>query len=130
MTGLPEDLMDKAKRKRLEEAGWAIGSAADFLDLSADEAAFVDLKLALSENLRARREHQGLSQAALAKKLGSSQSRVAKMEASDPSVSVDLLIRGLLAAGASRKEIASAIAPMPTSRRQPTAAKRRTNVKS
>jgi DNA-binding XRE family transcriptional regulator len=130
MTGLPEDLMDKAKRKRLEEAGWAIGSAADFLDLSADEAAFVDLKLALSENLRARREHQGLSQTALAKKLGSSQSRVAKMEASDPSVSVDLLIRGLLAAGASRKEIASAIAPMPTSRRRPTAAKRRTNVKS
>ncbi len=122
--------MDKAKRKRLEEAGWVIGSAADFLDLSADEAAFVDLKLALSEELRARREDQGLSQTALAKKLGSSQSRVAKMEASDPSVSVDLLIRGLLAAGASRNEIASAIAPKPASRRHPTAVKRRANVKS
>jgi predicted XRE-type DNA-binding protein len=122
--------MDKAKRKRLEEAGWAIGSAADFLDLSSEEAAFVELKLALSEELRARREDQGLSQTALAKKLGSSQSRVAKMEASDPSVSVDLLVRGLLAAGASRKEIASAIAPKPASRRRSTAAKRRANLKS
>lgn len=122
--------MDRARRKRLEDAGWAVGSATDFLHLSADEAAFVELKLALSEELRTRRAHQGLSQTALAKKLGSSQSRVAKMEASDPSVSVDLLIRGLLAAGASRNEIASAIAPKPAGRRRLTAAKRRTNVKS
>jgi predicted transcriptional regulator len=122
--------MDKAKRKRLEEAGWAIGSAADFLDLSADETAFVELKLALSEELRARREDQGLSQTALADRLGSSQSRVAKMEASDPSVSVDLLIRGLLASGASRKEIASAIAAKPATRKRPTAVNRRDSVKS
>lgn len=121
--------MDKAKRKRLEDAGWTVGSPADFLGLSEDEAAFVELKLALSYELRARRQDQGLSQTELAKKLGSSQSRVAKMEASDPSVSVDLLIRGLLAAGASRKEIASAIAPKPTSRTRPTARKRRANVK-
>lgn len=122
--------MDKAKRKRLEDAGWAVGSAADFLGLNSDEAAFVELKLALSDELRVRREDQGLTQTALAKKLGSSQSRVAKMEASDPSVSVDLLIRGLLAAGASRNEIAVAIAPKPAGRRRPTTAKRRTNVKS
>jgi hypothetical protein len=31
------------------------------------------------------------------------------MEASDPSVSVDLLARGLLATGATRREIATAI---------------------
>lgn len=122
--------MDKAKRKRLEDAGWTVGFPADFLNLSEDEAAFVELKLALSDELRARRQDQGLSQTELAKKLGSSQSRVAKMEASDPSVSVDLLIRGLLATGASRKEIASAIAPKPTSRTRPTARKRRANVKS
>jgi DNA-binding XRE family transcriptional regulator len=130
MIVLSEGLMDNAKRKRLEDAGWAIGSAADFLDLSADEAAFIELKLALSKELRARREDQGLSQTALAKKLGSSQSRLAKMEAGDPSVSVDLLIRGLLAAGASRKEIASAIAPKPARRTRPTAAKHRANAKS
>jgi len=105
--------MDRSKRKKLEDAGWAIGSTADFLNLTEDEASFVELKLALSEQLRIRREDQKITQVALAKKLGSSQSRVAKMEASDPSVSIDLLIRGLLATGASRNEIASAIAPKP-----------------
>lgn len=103
--------MDQAKRAKLAEAGWRVGSAADFLDLSNEEVAFVEIKLALSETLRSRRRAQGLSQAALAKKLRSSQSRVAKMEASDPSVSLDLLVRGLLAAGATAREIASALAP-------------------
>jgi DNA-binding XRE family transcriptional regulator len=101
--------MDRAKRKRLEQAGWSVGSTSEFLGLTEDEAAFVELKLALSDELRTRRESQGLTQEALARKLGSSQSRVAKMEASDATVSVDLLIRGLLAMGASRREIASAI---------------------
>jgi predicted transcriptional regulator len=101
--------MDSAKRKKLERAGWSVGSVSEFLGLSEDEAAFVELKLALSDELRKRREDQGLTQVALSEKLGSSQSRVAKMEASDATVSVDLLIRGLLATGASRREIASAI---------------------
>jgi hypothetical protein len=43
--------------------------------------------------------------------MGSSQSRVAKMEAGDPTVSLDLLVQGLLAAGATRREIADALAP-------------------
>ena len=115
--------MDKAKRKKLESAGWRVGSAVDFLGLSEDEAAFVELKLALSEELRTRREDQGLTQGALARKLGSSQSRVAKMEASDPSVSMDLLIRGLLATGATRREIASAIEPRPVRRTKATRSK-------
>src|SRR5918996_2390966 len=102
-----EDRMDRAKRKKLEQAGWSVGSVSEFLGLTEDEATYVELKLALSEQLRKRRAEQGLTQVALAEKLGSSQSRVAKMEASDATVSVDLLIRGLLAAGASRQEIAS-----------------------
>lgn len=88
-----------------------VGSAADFIGLSGEEAAFVELKLALSRSLRERRKEQGLSQATLARRIGSSQSRVAKMEASDPTVSLDLLVRGLLATGAKRKDIAFAIAP-------------------
>jgi predicted transcriptional regulator len=102
--------MDKNKQQRLLDAGWKIGSAAEFLELSPEEAEYVELKVALSSTLKDRRSDSGLSQGALAKKLGSSQSRVAKMEASDPTVSVDLLIRGLLAAGASKKDIAAAIA--------------------
>jgi DNA-binding XRE family transcriptional regulator len=102
--------MDAKKRKRLEAAGFAVGSAAEFLDLAPEEAALVEMRLALSRALRERRADAGLTQAALARRTGSSQSRVAKMEAGDPSVSLDLLIRALLAAGASRRQVAQALA--------------------
>ncbi|MBO0861483.1 MAG: helix-turn-helix domain-containing protein [Chloracidobacterium sp.] len=102
--------MNNAKRKRLEASGWKVGSAADFLSLSSAEKAFVELKLSLSAKLKERRRSQKLSQGDLALRLGSSQSRVAKMEASDPTVSLDLLVRALLAAGATKREIAKAIA--------------------
>ena len=102
--------MDAKKRKRLEAAGFTVGSAADFLALAPEEAALVEMRLALSRALRERRAEARLTQAALARLTGSSQSRVAKMEAGDPSVSLDLLIRALLAAGASRREVGQALA--------------------
>lgn len=101
--------MDAAKRKRLEKAGWSVGNAAAFLDLTPAEAAVVEMRIALSRGLKARRLAAGLTQTALARQLGSSQSRVAKLESADPSVSLDLLIRALLALGASRKEVAAAL---------------------
>jgi DNA-binding XRE family transcriptional regulator len=101
--------MDKAKETRLRKAGWKVGSAEEFLELTPDEAALVEVKLALSEKLKEQRTYEGLTQTELAKRLGSSQSRVAKMEASDPTVSVDLLLRGLFAAGASRSDVAGVI---------------------
>lgn len=102
--------MKAESRRGLESAGWKVGSVKDFLGLSDDEAAFVELKLTLSESLKKCRIDQGLSQSDLAKRLRSSQSRVAKMEASDPAVSIDLLIRALFVAGAAKKDIAKAIA--------------------
>jgi|SRR5215208_2341622 len=101
--------MTAAKRKRLQAAGWEVGSARDFLGLSDEEAALVEMRLALSASLRERRARAGLTQAALARRLGSSQSRVAKMEAGDPSVSLELLIRALLAAGATKRDVAQAL---------------------
>jgi ribosome-binding protein aMBF1 (putative translation factor) len=101
--------MDARKRRRLEATSWRPGSADAFLELSPEKSAFVELRLALSAALRERRNELGLSQIELADRLGSSQSRVAKMEACDPTVTVDLLIRSLLALGATRKEIARAI---------------------
>ncbi len=101
--------MNKTKRARLEARGWKVGTAADFLELSPEEAAFVETKLALSQTLRHRRTAQRLSQAALAKRLRSSQSRVAKMEAADATVSVDLLLRALFALGATPTDIAKAL---------------------
>ena len=101
--------MKKNKRVRLEAAGWRLGSAAEFLDLTQEEAAFAETKLALSQTLRRTRMAQRLSQVALAKRLHSSQSRVAKMEAADATVSVDLLLRALFALGAKPRDVASAI---------------------
>ena len=89
--------MNKAKRKQLERRGWKVGSASEFLGLSPEESRFIELKLVLSRWLRERREAQKLTQVDLARQLRSSQSRIAKMEAGDPSVSVDLLIRSLFA---------------------------------
>jgi DNA-binding XRE family transcriptional regulator len=102
--------MDAAKRQRLEKAGWSVGTTAEFLGLSPEESAFIELKLSLSKRIKQFRINQQLSQQALAERIKSSQSRVAKMEAGDPSASVDLLIRTLLSVGATRKDIAEAIA--------------------
>lgn len=97
--------MKADKNRRLEAAGWRIGDAKDFLALTPEEAEFVEIKLALSRRLRRLREEQNWTQAEFARRVGSSQSRVAKMEAGDPTVSIDLLVRSLLAAGANRKEL-------------------------
>lgn len=101
--------MDTAKRKKLEAAGWRVGTADAFLGLTPEESTYVELKLALSRGLRERRTREGLTQAKLARRIGSSQSRIAKAEASDPSISVDLLIRALLATGATQKDVARLI---------------------
>ncbi len=102
--------VNKLKRERLERRGWKVGNADAFLDLSPEESRYVDLKLALSRKLRERREARKLTQTELAEQLGSSQSRVAKMEAGDPSVSIDLLVRTYFVLGASRSELARIIA--------------------
>jgi DNA-binding XRE family transcriptional regulator len=102
--------MKTAKRKRLESKGWKIGNSTEFLGLSSEEAAYVELKLALSKNLQATRKEKNLTQEELARLLKSSQSRIAKMEAGDPSVSLDLLVRSLLVLGASRKTLSRILA--------------------
>lgn len=98
--------MNTEKKKRLERSGWTVGGAADFLQLSPEEAKFIELKLALAAAVKELREQRGLTQTELAIRLGSSQSRVAKMEAGDHSVSLDLLIKSLLTIGAGSADIA------------------------
>ena len=110
--------MREEKRKRLEAKGWKVGSVQEFLGLSNEEAAYIELKLRLAASLREFRRRRRLTQADLAKLLKSSQSRVAKMETGDPSVSLDLLIRSLLALGTSSLELSRIIS---TRRRVPAA---------
>ncbi len=108
--------MIASRKARLERNGWVVGDAAQFLTLNAQEARFIELKLALAAGVRQLREQRGLTQAALAEQLGSSQSRVAKMEAADRSVTVDLMMRSLLAIGATPGQIAKLIKRIETHR--------------
>jgi DNA-binding XRE family transcriptional regulator len=101
--------MRASKQKRLEAAGWRVGSVDEFLGLDEAESQYVEIKVALARLLRSTRIRKRLTQSELAERIGSSQSRVAKLEAGDPSVSVDLLVRSLFAAGAKPSELAKAV---------------------
>ncbi len=101
--------MREDKKRRLEAKGWKVGSAKEFLRLSDEESAYIDLKIRLADGLRDRRQRNRLSQVQLARMLRSSQSRIAKMESGDPSVTLDLLIRSLLALGISDRELSRII---------------------
>ena len=101
--------MRDQKRKRLEATGWKVGTAAELLGLSAEEEAYIEIRLRLADGLKHRRLERHVTQVELAKAVRSSQSRIAKMEGGDPSVSIDLLVRTLLAMGASSREVADII---------------------
>jgi ribosome-binding protein aMBF1 (putative translation factor) len=101
--------MKDGKRKRLEKKGWVFGTVKEFLGLTDDEEAYIELRLRLADGLKERRKSKGMTQVALAESLKSSQSRVAKMEAGDSTVSLDLLIKSLLSLGASNRDLAAII---------------------
>lgn len=105
--------MNSEIRKKLKENGWKVGTVTEFLDLSPDEEAYIELKLNLSRQLKEQRRIRGLTQLMIAKRIGSSQSRIAKAEANDPNVSVDLLVRALFATGISQAGLAKLIATHP-----------------
>ena len=102
--------MKSSKREKLEKEGWKIGSTEEFLLLSPEESAFIEMKLALCDSVKAMRTKKRLSQTEFAKLISSSQSRVAKIEAGDPSVSIDLVMKSLLCLGATKKDVAKLIA--------------------
>lgn len=90
--------MNKAQKERFERAGWKVGTASDLLGMTEAEEALVEAKLKLGAVVRTLRQRKHLSQAALAKLIGSSQPRVAKLENRDPEVSLDLQMKAVFAA--------------------------------
>ena len=110
--------MRESKRRRLEAQGWRVGTTSEFLELTPADEAYIEVRLRLADGLRARRLKKRLTQAVFARAIRSSQSRVAKMELGDSSVSLDLLITSLLALGASRTDLATLI----SGRKRPPAA--------
>jgi hypothetical protein len=99
--------MEEAKRKRLEQAGWKSGTVSEFLELTPEEIVLVEIKLALSRYLKERRRDT-MTQVELAKKIHSSQPRIAKAEEGE--VSIELMIRAMLATGVTPQEIGQIIA--------------------
>ena len=103
--------MDAEERAKMEAMGYAIvDDAADWLELSEVERQIVDVRVKLGREIRRRRSDAGLSQAQLAEKIGSSQSRVAKAEGTAPGVAIDLMMRVFFATGGTVAELAQAIA--------------------
>lgn len=102
--------MDSVKKKRLEAKGWRVGSVREFLQMSEAETELVEMRLRLAHAFATARGLMEITQAAAAKLIGSSQSRVAKLESGDSSVSIELAIRALLSLGENRREIGAVIA--------------------
>ena len=102
--------MRKEKRERLERAGYKVTDTQEFLGLSDAEMAMIEVRISLARALKKRRlEQLKVSQEKFAERIGSSQSRVAKMEAGDHSVSIDLLMRALFVTGVTKKELGRVI---------------------
>jgi DNA-binding transcriptional regulator YiaG len=97
----------RSVKNRKVESGWVEGSVQDFLELSDADMLIIETRLAASRLLRATRQRNKLTQQAVAERLRTSQSRLAKMEAGDSSVSLDLLLRSLFTLGVSRKSVAT-----------------------
>ena len=106
--------MDKSKKQALEDAGWIVGDIGDFIVLSSDEVALIDLKIALADAVRRARVAAGLSQAELAARLGTKQPNVARLElGAGHAATLDLTIRALLVLGLTRAQLAAIVAGTP-----------------
>jgi ribosome-binding protein aMBF1 (putative translation factor) len=97
--------MNKRKKQALEAAGFVFGDAKEFLKLTPEEQRLVELRVAVSRSIRKRREQQHLTQSDLAKRMKTSQPRIAKIESGSSGVSLDLMFRGLFALGGTMKDV-------------------------
>ena len=97
--------MKKDKREALEAAGWVFCDAEDFLELTQAERDLVELRLAVSRAVHARRKREGLTQAQAAERLKTSQSRFARIEAGARGVSLDLMFRSLYNLGGTLEDV-------------------------
>lgn len=89
--------LSKEKKAKLAKAGGRVTTVDEFLDLNPADAAMVEFRTQLAVALRARRSAEGLTQAQLGKRIGSTQAQVARMENASPRVTLDLVLRALLA---------------------------------
>jgi DNA-binding XRE family transcriptional regulator len=101
--------MNKEQREKFKRAGWKLGTVGELLDLTPAEEALIEAKVRLSKVVRALRQQSRLSQAQLAKRIGSNQTRIAKVENQDPEVSLDLQMKAIFAARPKARQEFSAL---------------------
>ncbi|MGB5398666.1 MAG: helix-turn-helix domain-containing protein [Thermoanaerobaculia bacterium] len=99
--------LEARKRERIEKMGGRVTTVEEWLELSPEEVAIIDMKIQLGEELKALRRSKKLSQEKAAEILNTSQGRVSKMERGQ--ASLDQLAWCLLVMGKSRKALARAI---------------------
>ncbi len=102
--------LSKAKQSKIENAGFRVSSVQEFFDLSEAETSIIEMRLTLAKAIRTARAKKKLTQAQLAQLIKSSQPRIAKIEAGDPDVSIEQMVKSALALGLSRKQIGKVMA--------------------
>jgi DNA-binding XRE family transcriptional regulator len=102
--------MKKSKKEKLQKLGYIVTDTKEYLGLSDEEMALIDLKIQLMNKLRVIRKKAGVTQKELAKIMQTSQSRIAMLEGGSSDVSLDLVCKALFALGISKKQIAKVIA--------------------
>ena len=100
--------MDAGKRRRLEAAGWTFGDYGDFLGMTDGEREVVEMHLAAARELeRLRTENPDVSQAEMARRMGTRQPNVSRMLRNPSGATLDTLFRALAAFGLDRRKIAA-----------------------
>ena len=100
----------KSISARMDAAGWKTVTIAEFLDLTPEDMAFIQVRRTFARAVRNRREVSGLSRTALAETLGLSETQIALMEGNASSISMDVMLRAFLAMGATQNDLAEALA--------------------
>lgn len=95
--------------QRIRESGARVGSVEEVVGLAPADMEWIRLREALADLLLEARRQSGLSQLEFARSIEASQSAVSRAEHADPSVSADWLLRSLVAAGKTRRDIARAL---------------------
>lgn len=99
--------MDAERKKKLEAAGWKFGDYADFLGMTPEEKAIVEIRLAATREMERLRAENPISQEELARRMGTKQPNVSKLFKNPGNATLDTLFRALLALGSTPKKIAA-----------------------
>ena len=101
--------MKEVKKRILEVNGYKVTDSDAWLGLSKEESQLVDIRVALAQELERVRKAKGITQAELARRVGTKQSGVARMLNNPDTSTMDNLVKGLMALGEPISKIAACL---------------------